>query len=139
VTMPTILYFGYTFCPDVCPLDNARNAEAVEILEAQGILAQPVMASVDPARDTVPVLAEFAAIFHPRMIGLTGTEAQVRAAAQAFRVVFAAQPATDGFYLVDHSTHSYLLLPGFGYVEFLPRALSPQQVAERVACFVARA
>lgn len=139
VTMPTILYFGYTFCPDVCPLDNARNAAAVDLLEARGIIAQPAFISVDPARDTLEHLADFAANLHPRMVALTGTEAQVRAAAQAYRVVYAPEPATDGFYLISHSTHSYLLLPGYGYVDFLPRALSPEQMADRVACFVSRA
>jgi protein SCO1 len=138
VTLPTILYFGYTFCPDVCPLDNARNAEAVELLEARGILAQPAFATIDPARDTVPVMAEFVSIFHPRMIGLTGSEAQVRAAARAYRVYAAARPAEDGYYLVDHSTHSYLLLPGHGFVEFLPRSLTAPQLADRVQCFVNR-
>lgn len=138
VTMPTLLYFGYTFCPDVCPLDSARNAEALERLEAQGIMAQSAFVSVDPARDTPEVLAEFAAVFHPRMIGLSGSEAQLREAARAFRVIYNRQPATDGFYLVDHSTFTYLLLPGHGHVEVLPRSLSAAQVAERVACFAAR-
>lgn len=136
VTMPTILYFGYTFCPDVCPLDSARNAEAVEALESRGILARPAFVTIDPERDTPEVMAEFVSIFHPRMVGLTGTAAQVRAAAQAYRVVYARRPAGDGFYLMDHSTHSYLLLPQHGFVEFLPRSLSAAQVAERVECFV---
>jgi len=138
VTMPTILYFGYTFCPDVCPLDNARNALAVELLEERGIIAQPAFVTVDPARDTREVMAEFVSIFHPRMVGLSGSEARIREAARAFRVYYAAQPAQDDFYLIDHSTHSYLLLPGHGVVEVLPRALEAQQVAERVACFVGR-
>lgn len=135
VTMPTILYFGFTFCPDVCPLDSARNAEAVEILEARGIRAQPVFISIDPPRDTPEVLAEFVQVFHPRMIGLTGSAEQVRGAARAFRVFYQAQPAVDGWYLVDHSTHSYLVLPGHGFVEVLPRSLTSGQVADRVACF----
>lgn len=139
VTVPTILYFGYTFCPDVCPLDNARNAEAVELLEERGITAQPAFVSVDPARDTTDVLANFAANMHPRMVAMSGTEAQVRAAAQAYRVVYQAEPATDEFYLVSHTTHSYLLLPGHGYVEYLPRQLTAPQVADRVACFAERA
>lgn len=135
VTMPTILYFGYTFCPDVCPLDSARNAGAVELLEARGILAQPVFVSVDPGRDTPEVLAEYAGVFHPRMIGLTGSEAQVRDAARAYRVLHSIDPGQDEFYLVNHSTHSYIVLPEHGFVDFLPRSLSAEQVADRVACF----
>ena len=139
VTMPTILYFGYTFCPDVCPLDNARNALAVELLEERGIMARPAFISVDPARDTPQVLSDFVANLHPRMVGLTGTDEQIRAAAQAFRVVYAAEPAVDDFYLISHTTHSYLLLPGHGYVDFLPRVLTAEQMADRVACYVGRA
>jgi protein SCO1 len=138
VTMPTILYFGYTFCPDVCPLDAARNAEAVELLETRGVQAQPVFITVDPARDTQEVLAEFASVFHPRMVGLTGTDEQIRAAARAYRVVHAIEPGQGEFYLVNHTTHSYLVLPGHGFVDVLPRSLSAPQVADRVACFAAR-
>lgn len=138
VTMPTILYFGYSFCPDVCPLDNARNAEAVELLEARGVIAQPVFVTVDPRRDTVEVMADYAEVFHPRMIGLTGSEAQIRAAAQAYRVVYSVPETEDEFYLVGHSTHSYVVLPEHGFVEFLPRSFSAAQVADRVACFAGR-
>lgn len=137
ITQPSILYFGYTFCPDVCPLDTARNAQAVELLEEAGHMVQPVFISVDPARDTPDVLAEFAAVFHPRMQALSGSEEQVRAAARAYRVFYAAQPADDEFYLVDHSTFSYLVLPGHGFVEVIRRDQSPEQVAQTVACFIA--
>lgn len=136
ITMPTILYFGYTFCPDVCPLDMARNGLAVELLEEAGHIAQPVFISVDPARDTTEVRAEFASIFHPRAQALSGTEEQVREAARAYRVFYAAQPAEDEFYLVDHSTFSYLVLPGHGFVEVIRRDQSAQQVAQTVGCFI---
>jgi protein SCO1/2 len=136
VTMPTILYFGYTSCPDVCPLDVARNAEATELLEERGILAQPVFVSIDPERDTPEVLTRFAANHHPRMLALTGSAEQLREVARAYRVFFQARPRDDGFVLFDHSTHSYLLLPGHGFVEVLPRSLSAAQLADRVQCFV---
>jgi protein SCO1 len=138
VTMPTILYFGYTSCPDVCPLDAARNALAVEILEERGIVAQTVFVSFDPERDTPEVLELFSANHHPRMLGLTGTPEQIRAAARAYRVYFQARPRDDGFTLFDHSTHSYLLLPGHGFVEVLPRNLTEPQIVDRVECFVRR-
>jgi protein SCO1 len=136
-TRPTLLYFGYTFCPDVCPLDNARNAMAVEVLEEQrGIQAQPAFISIDPARDTVEVMADFADVFHPRMVALTGTEAQVRAAAQAYRVYFAAQPAEDDWYLVNHTTLTYLVLPRVGFVEVFRREVTPEAMASATACFI---
>ncbi len=136
---PTILYFGYTFCPDVCPLDTARNAAAVDLLEERGILVTPVFITVDPARDTPEVVGEFAAYIHPRMLGLTGTPEEVRAAAQAYRVYFRANEGDPLTYLVDHSTFSYLALPGHGVVEVFRRETTPEQMADAVACFVGRA
>lgn len=136
---PTLIYFGYTFCPDVCPLDAARNAGAVEILESRGIMVKPVFISIDPKRDTPEVMAQFTDYLHPRMLGLTGSEAQVRAASKAYRTYFQAQQPAAGeedFYLVDHSTMSYLTLPDHGFVEFFRRDVTPEQMADRIACFV---
>lgn len=139
ITMPTILYFGFTFCPDVCPLDSARNALATDLLEQAGYIVQPVFISVDPARDTPEVVGEFAHIFHERMIGLTGSDAQVRAAALAYRAFFARHEDQGEYYPVDHSTFSYLVLPGYGTVEILRHDLSAEQVAESAQCFLERA
>ena len=88
ITKPTLLYVGYTFCPDVCPLDNVRNAQAVDLLTDRGYDVQPVFISVDPKRDTPEVMADFTDLIHPKMIGLTGSEAQVKAASQAYRTYF---------------------------------------------------
>lgn len=136
ITKPSLLYFGYTFCPDVCPLDNARNVEAVDILEELGYEVTPVFISIDPERDTPEVMAEFARIMHPRMIGLTGTPEQTKAASQAYRTYFKVQEKKDNFYLVDHSTFTYLVTPTNGFVEFFRRELTPDQLAEQVACFL---
>lgn len=138
-TKPTLLYFGYTFCPDVCPMDNARNAEAVDILDERGIDVQPAFISIDPARDTVEVVRDFAANLHPKMIGLTGSEDQVKAASQAYKTYFKKQEATDGYYLVDHSTFTYLVLPKIGFVEFFKREDTAADMADRTACFVEKA
>ena len=136
ITQPSLLYFGYTFCPDVCPLDNARNAVAVEILEERGRMVTPVFISIDPERDTPELLADFTDNMHPRMIGLTGSVEQTRAASQAYRTYYNVQEeGDDGFYLVDHSTFTYLVLPEHGFVEFFRRDTSPEEMADRVACF----
>ena len=134
---PTLLYFGYTFCPDVCPFDASRNAQAVDILAERGISATPVFITVDPARDTPEVVGEFAQM-HPKMIGLTGSDEQVRAASQAYRTYFRRnEPEGDSrFYLVDHSTFTYLVLPGAGFVEFFRREDTAEGMADAVACFV---
>lgn len=136
ITKPALIYFGYTFCPDVCPLDNLRNAEAADILEEQGIEVTPVFITIDPARDTVDVMRDYVENMHPRMIGLTGSEAQVRAASQAFKTYYKAQPAEDEFYLVDHTTFTYLMLPETGFADFFRREVTADEMAARVSCFV---
>ena len=140
LTKPSLIYFGYTFCPDVCPLDAARNAEAVDILEEQGFDVTPVFITVDPERDTPQVMGEFAANLHPKMVGLTGSPEQVRAASQAYKTFYRKQEGGDpDYYLVDHSTFTYLTLPGVGCVDFFRRDDTADQMAERVACFVSNA
>ena len=136
ITKPTLIYFGYTFCPDVCPVDAARNAEAVDILEERGDEVTPVFISIDPKRDTPEVLAEFTAAIHPRMIGLTGTPEQIQAVAQAYKTYFKAQEGNGDYYLVDHSTFTYLMLPKIGFADFFRREVTPDEIANRVSCFL---
>jgi protein SCO1 len=136
ITKPSLVYFGYTFCPDVCPFDAARNADAVDLLAERGYDVQPVFISVDPQRDTPERLAEFTDFMHPAMIGLSGSEEQVRAASQAYKTYFRKQDGDDEFYLVDHSTFTYLVLPELGFVEFFRRETTPEEMAESTACFV---
>jgi len=136
ITGPTLIYFGFTFCPDVCPLDNMRNAQAVDILDAQGIEVTPVFISIDPERDTVDVVREFTNNFHERMIGLTGSLEQVRAASQAYRTYYAKQESEDDFYLVNHTTMSYLVFPEQGFQEFYRRDVTAEQMAESLSCFI---
>lgn len=138
-TKPTLLYFGYTFCPDVCPMDNARNAEAVDILEERGFDVQPAFISIDPARDTPEVVRDFAANLHPKMIGLTGSAEQVKAASLAYKTYYKKQDSQDEFYLMDHSTFSYLILPKIGFVDFFKRDETADSMAERTACFLEKA
>jgi protein SCO1 len=135
-TKPTLLYFGYTFCPDVCPMDNMRNAEAVDILDEAGFDTQLAFISIDPTRDTPEVVRDFSANLHPKMIGLTGSEDQIKAASLAYKTYFKKQDATDQFYLVDHSTFTYLVLPKTGFIEFFKREDSADAMAERVSCFI---
>lgn len=139
ITEPTLIYFGYTYCPDICPYDAARNAETVTILEDQGISVKPVFITIDPERDTPEQLADFTDYLHPRMVGLTGTPEQIAAASKSYRTYFKKQPSSDGdddYYLVDHSTFSYLTLPEEGFVEYFRRDVSAQEMADRIGCFV---
>ncbi|QFT64860.1 SCO family protein [Roseivivax sp. THAF30] len=136
VTEPTLLYFGYTFCPDVCPFDTVRNAAVIDILEEEGIEAQTAFVSVDPERDTPDVVGEFAEAIHPEMVGLTGSTEQVKAAADVFRVFYRVpQDPEDEYYLVDHTTFTYLLMPGEGFVDYYRRELPAEEIAAGVGCF----
>lgn len=136
VTKPTLLYFGYTFCPDVCPLDTVRNADAVDLLAERGLDVLPVFISIDPDRDTPERLAEFTDYIHPEMIGLTGSADQVRAASQAYKTYYRKQDGDPEYYLVDHSTFTYLVLPEHGFVEFFRRDMTAEDLAEGAACFI---
>lgn len=136
ITEPSLIYFGYTYCPDVCPLDVDRNALAIELLEERGKIVTPIFISIDPARDTPEVVGEFADVMHPRMIGLTGSAEQVKAASQAYKTYYKAHEAVDDEYLVDHSTFSYLVMPEDGFVEFFRREVTPESMADSIGCFV---
>ncbi|MDE2694723.1 MAG: SCO family protein [Paracoccaceae bacterium] len=137
ITEPSLIYFGYTFCPDVCPLDTARNGEVVDILAQIGKSATPIFISIDPKRDTSEVMAEYSEWIHPKMKGLTGSQEQVKAASKAYRTYYKLHPDEgNGFYLVDHSTMTYLVLPEHGFMEFFRRDQSAEKVAEKVACYI---
>ena len=132
---PALVYFGYTFCPDVCPMDVARNVVAVEILADADLTVKPVFITIDPARDTVDYLADFVANNHPEMVGLTGTAEQIAKAARAYKVYYRKQPSEDeDYYLMDHSSFSYFMVPDVGFVDFLRSDLPPEVVADRLAC-----
>lgn len=139
ITEPSLIYFGYTFCPDVCPLDTARNAEAVDILAERGMSVTPVFITIDPERDTPEQVGDFAFNLHEKMIGLTGSMEQVDAASKAYRTYYKHHDKSDEFYLVDHSTFTYLVLPEQGFVEFFRRDVTAEAMADRVGCFVENA
>jgi protein SCO1/2 len=136
ITEPSLIYFGYTFCPDVCPLDTARNAETVDVLASRGQSITPVFISIDPDRDTPEVVGDFAYNLHEKMIGLTGSKEQVKAASRTYKTYFKKQDGDPEYYLVDHSTHSYLVLPEHGFVEFFRRDETPEKMADRIGCFI---
>ena len=133
---PTLIYFGYTFCPDVCPIDLSRNAEAVAMLEDRGIdTVEPVFITVDPERDTVEQVAAYTDFMHDRMLGLTGSQEAIDAAIRAYRVYARKAPAEDEWYLVDHSSFSYLMAPG-GLLEVYPSNMGATEMANSLECFV---
>lgn len=130
-----IMYFGYTFCPDVCPVDVQNIGGAMKLLDKQkpGLTAQivPIFVTIDPERDTPKAVKEFTAAFHPRMIGLTGTPAQVDAAAKAYRVPYAKRETPSG-YLMDHGRQAYLMGPGGEPIALLPQDQNPQAIVAEI-------
>ena len=129
-----IVYFGYTFCPDVCPVDVQNIAGGLRAFEAKdasrGGRVVPIFITVDPKRDTPAVLKAYVAAFHPRMVGLTGDPASIARLAQAYGVTFEAQqPNAEGGYLVSHGRFAFLMDPAGKPVALLPQDKSPAEVA----------
>lgn len=136
-----VVYFGYTFCPDVCPTDMQRVAQGLKQLKATNpALAakiQPIFITIDPERDTQQVVGEFAAAFSPDIIGLTGTPEQIAATAKAFKVFYAKGEAVEGGgYLMDHSNVTYLFDPDGAPLATLPTDLGGDAVAAEIARWV---
>ena len=135
-----IVYFGYSFCPDACPMDVQKMMQGFALFEqASPALAkkvQPIFITIDPARDTPQVVGEFAAAFSPRLLGLTGTQAQIDAAAKAFAIYHAKGKETPGGYLMDHSRIAYLMGPKGEPIAMLPVDKTPQDVSAELAKWV---
>ena len=128
-----VLYFGYTYCPDVCPTELQSISLALDKLGAAAETVQPVFISVDPERDTPARLAEFVASFHPRLIGLTGSLADIKKTAIAYRTFFAKNDATaPGEYSVDHTGFIYLIGKDGHYLGFLPPGASPDEIDDAI-------
>jgi protein SCO1/2 len=135
-----VMYFGYTFCPDVCPVDAGNIGAGLKAFEQaapeRAAKIVPVFVSVDPERDTPKVLKSFVAAFHPRMVGLTGTPAQIAAMAKAYAVYYAKGQGNAGGYLVNHSRQSYLFDPAGKPIALVPADRSPQAVTETLETWV---
>ncbi len=128
-----IMYFGYTFCPDVCPLDMQNVGAGLERLASRdpskADKVVPIFVTVDPERDTPAVLKQFVSAFHPRMVGLTGTPKAIDAVAKEYAIYHAKGEATTGGYLVNHSRQAYLMDPAGKPVMLVPADQSPEAVA----------
>lgn len=134
ITDLTMVYFGYTFCPDICPVDTAKIAEVADILEKRGIPLTPVMITIDPKRDTVEVMQDYTSWLHPQMIGLTGSDDDIAKAAKAYKVFFRQSGHGDD-YLMSHTSFTYLMAPEHGLLDFYNRDASAQDMADAAACF----
>ena len=128
-----IVYFGYTFCPDICPTDVQRAMAGLKAFEAKhpqlGAQIQPLFISIDPDRDTPAVLREFTDNFHPRLFGLTGSEADLEEVARKFATTFSrGETQPGGGYLMNHYGYTYLFGPEGEPIAMLPTDQGPQAV-----------
>lgn len=131
-----LITFGYTFCPDICPTTLAEMSAIMEKLGSASDRLQPLFITVDPERDTAAVLRNYTAFFHPRILGLTGSPALVRRAADNFKVRYekARDPnASPDHYAVDHSAGMYLIGPGGEFLKKFAFATPPDEIAARIA------
>jgi cytochrome oxidase Cu insertion factor (SCO1/SenC/PrrC family) len=128
-----LVYFGFTYCPDVCPTDLLQMALAVDQLGRAGEVVQPVFITVDPERDTSEHLKQYMSLFHPRFIGLTGDAIEIRTAADAYRVYYKRVEWDDGSgYTIDHSAFIYLMGRDGEYLGFFPPGTSAERLAEDI-------
>lgn len=130
-----LVFFGFTHCPDVCPTTLAYMANVLDRFGGEVERIAPIFITVDPSRDTPEVMAEYVQAFHPKLVGLTGSEAEVAAAAQSFRVYYERmeeETAPDG-YLMAHSGHIYLMTPEGGFEDVFREG---DQSAEEMAADV---
>ena len=136
-----LIYFGYTFCPDVCPVDMQVIGAGLRRFEAEdsdrAARVQPIFISVDPARDTPAVLRQFVAAFHPRMIGLTGSEAEIAQVAREYRVFYERGEASPGGgYMVNHTRMAVLYGPEGQPIAIIPHDQGPDGVATELGRWV---
>ncbi|XP_057443832.1 protein SCO1 homolog 1, mitochondrial-like isoform X2 [Lotus japonicus] len=129
----TVMYFGFTHCPDICPDELQKLADAVDkIKEKSGIEIVPVFISVDPERDTVEQVGEYVKEFHPKLIGLTGSSDEIKSVARAYRVYYMKTAEEDSDYLVDHSIVMYLMGPDMNFVKFFGKNNDADSLADGI-------
>jgi cytochrome oxidase Cu insertion factor (SCO1/SenC/PrrC family) len=127
-----LIFFGYTFCPDVCPSELQVMSAALDKLGPQADKIQPIFITIDPARDTPETLKVYVSNFHPRLIGLTGSETEVASVANAYRAYYAKAKGTENKpdYLMDHGTILYLMGPDGKFLKHFSYGTEAEGLAE---------
>lgn len=132
-----LIYFGFTYCPDICPTDLQNIGLAIDQLGPAGDKIQPLFITVDPERDTAEHLKEYVSLFHPRLIALTGDAAAIGAAADAYKVYYA-RVYNGNDYTIDHTAFIYLMGADGSYLGFFPPGTSPDRIAETLRKHIAQ-
>lgn len=136
----SVIYFGFTMCPDVCPAEMTKVSEALEILRKHGKKVgheeasdvAPIFITVDPERDSAKLAHEYAKAFHVGFKGLGGSVEQVQKTAKQYRVYYSRDDGADNDYLVDHSVITYLMDPDGEFGEFFGQNSSATEMAARI-------
>ena len=124
-----IIYFGYTFCPDICPTGMAVISQALDLLGNKAQRIKPLFITVDPKRDNIEIMAEYHSHFHPSFSNLTGTLDQIRRVAKLYRVYYKKSDASEAEnYLMDHSSIMYVLSPEGEYINHFGPQITPEQI-----------
>ncbi len=125
-----VVYFGYTYCPDVCPADLMSITQALDVLGPAAADIQPLFITIDPERDTA-LLARYVSAFHPSLIGLTGSPDQIRKVANGYKAYYAkVLDPRGGDYVIDHMGAIYLMGRNGEYLGFMPPQTGPDRLAE---------
>ena len=134
-----LIFFGYTYCPTICPTNLQHMAQALELLGDKAKTVQPISITIDPARDTPGVLKEYVINFGPRMVGLTGSEVQIRRVAKSYRVhrrkVIPDKSAPKD-YLVDHSSLTLMIGPDGKFLTLFPHDTTGSEMAKRMGKYL---
>jgi cytochrome oxidase Cu insertion factor (SCO1/SenC/PrrC family) len=128
-----LIYFGFTYCPDICPTDLQNIGLALDQLGQAADEVQPLFITVDPERDTAEHLKEYVPLFHPRLIGLTGDTSAIRATADVYKVYYEKVFTKADDYTVDHTAFIYLMGADGSYVGFFPPGTSHERIAETLS------
>jgi protein SCO1 len=126
------MYFGYTYCPDACPVALTKLSTALEKLGPDANKLQAIFVTVDPHRDTPEILTEYLKSFDSRIVALTGSQAQIDGVVKEFRVYVARQKTGGNDYLVDHSAYFFMMDPQGEFIDVLAPELSGEEIAERL-------
>ena len=130
-----MIYFGYTYCPDVCPTSLTNMSDAIDLLGEKGAKVTPMLITIDPARDTSEHLREYATYFHPRLHALTGSPEQIAAVAKAYRVYYSKvkqEDETEDDYLMDHSSVTYVMGPDGQFRLHFSHGTDAETIASRL-------
>lgn len=139
ITSPALIYFGYSYCPDICPYDLQRNVTVVDILKEKQITILPIFVTIDPERDTPERLKDFSSFVHPNLLALTGSQSEIKEVMKLFKVygqMSKSESVDKNNYLMDHSAFTYLVDSSGNFLDYFNRQVGADEMADKITCFI---